>query len=263
MSVEIYQNVIPFDTAPVITMEPTNETAAVDGTVSFSVTATGGAPLSYQWFLNQSNLLAGATNAVLTLTNVQLANAGNYSVQVTNLMGSTNSTVASLTVLTFPPAVTAQPTNQTVQVGGMVSFNATVTGTAPLLYQWSVNGLSITGATNTTLTITNVQSSQAGNYALSVTNAYGSTVSSNADLSVQLTLDHFAWNPIPSPQTANQPFGAVITAKNAYGFTITNFTGTASLQASFISGSISNGEFETGTLTNWNQTTSAFQGILS
>ena len=254
-NVLIYQNVMPFSTlpvAPTITQQPTNLTVNVGSTATFIVGATGTAPLSYQWSLNHTNLF-GATNAILTLPNVKLSQAGSYSVVVSNFIGSTNSAAATLTILTVPPTITAQPTNQTVQAGGTASFNATATGTAPLIYQWTVNGLGIAGATNATLTITNVQSSQAGNYALSVTNAYGSTVSSNAALTVLLTLDHFAWNTIPSPQTVNQPFGATITAKNTNGFTITNFTGAASLQALFTSGTISNGGFETGTLSNWTQ----------
>ncbi len=70
---------------------------AVGGTASFSVTASGTAPLSYRWSWNGTNLVE-ATNATLTLNNVQLAQAGNYSVLVSNLAGSTNSAVAKLTV---------------------------------------------------------------------------------------------------------------------------------------------------------------------
>ncbi len=251
--VMIYQNVMPPANpavAPVITQQPTNLTVNIGSTATFTVSATGTAPLSYQWSFNHTNLL-GATNTILTLPNAQLSQAGSYAVVITNLAGFTNSAVATLTILTVSPTITAQPTNQTVQAGGTASFSATVAGTTPLAYQWSVNGLGIAGATNLALTITNVQSSQAGNYALSVTNAYGSTVSSNAALSVVLTLDHFAWNPISSPQNVNQPFGATITAENTHGITVTNFTGTASLQTSASSGTISNGNFETGTLTNW------------
>ncbi len=83
--------------APFITLQPQSQTNAVGGTASFSVGASGTAPLSYRWSWNGTNLV-GATNATLTLNNVQLAQAGNYSVQVSNLAGSTNSTVAKLTV---------------------------------------------------------------------------------------------------------------------------------------------------------------------
>ena len=82
----------------------------------------------------------------------------------------------------FPPGITAQPTNQTVVVGGTVTFTVMAGGTPPLSYQWNFNGTNISGATNTLLTLTNVQSSQAGNYAVLVTNTLGSVLSSNAVL---------------------------------------------------------------------------------
>ena len=59
--------------------------------------AAGTPPLSYQWSFNSNNIV-NATNATLTLANVQLTNAGNYSVTVTNLYGATNSATAVLTV---------------------------------------------------------------------------------------------------------------------------------------------------------------------
>ncbi len=247
---------------PFITSQPTNVTVNVGGSASFSVTAGGTAPLSYQWSFGTTNI-AGATNTTLTLTNVQLTQAGSYSVLVTNIAGSTNSVAAVLTILAVPPTITAQPTNQTVQAGGTASFTVTAAGTPPLAYQWNFNGTNIAGATNATFTFTNVQFSQAGNYAVSVTNAYGSTNSSNATLSVVATLDHFAWSPISSPQGADVPFGVTITAENAFGVTVTNFTGSVSLQASSAvaltnSAAILNGGFETGTLTNWTLTNSAY-----
>ena len=69
-------------------------------------------------------------------------------------------------------------------VGGTAAFSVTAAGTAPLSYQWNFGGTNIVGATNTILTLTNVQLSQAGNYTVLVTNAYGSVLSSNAVLTV-------------------------------------------------------------------------------
>ncbi len=95
---------------PVITVQPTNQTVLVGGTAMFTVTVTGATPLSYQWTFNATNLLAGATNALLTLTNVQLAQAGNYTVQVTNALGSTLSSNAVLTVSPPQPPCASPPT---------------------------------------------------------------------------------------------------------------------------------------------------------
>jgi hypothetical protein len=69
-----------------------------------------------------------------------------------------------------------------VVVGDTATFTVMAGGTPPLSYQWNFNGTNISGATNTLLTLTNVQSSQAGNYAVLVTNTLGSVLSSNAVL---------------------------------------------------------------------------------
>jgi len=84
------------DTVPLITQQPTPVTVAVGGSATFTVAAIGGG-LTYQWSDGASPIL-GATNATLTLTNLSFGQAGNYSVLVTNALGSTNSDVVTLAV---------------------------------------------------------------------------------------------------------------------------------------------------------------------
>ena len=79
-----------------------------------------------------------------------------------------------------------------------MSLCVTATGSPLLTYQWSFNGTNITGATDTTLTLTNVQLSQAGSYTVLVTNAYGSALSTNAVLTVN-----------PPPPCISAPTGLV------------------------------------------------------
>jgi hypothetical protein len=83
-----------------------------------------------------------------------------------------------------PPTIGLQPTNQTVIVGDPVSFIVSATSFGPPGYQWSFDGTSIDGATNSALALVNVQSNQAGTYTVTVTNGYGPTTSSNAVLTV-------------------------------------------------------------------------------
>jgi hypothetical protein len=90
--------------APAIVTEPEDVTRTLGQFASFSVAASGSAPLSYQWYFNTNTLLTGATNSALILPNVQPANAGGYSVIVTNSQGSITSRVATLTV--NPPSYT-------------------------------------------------------------------------------------------------------------------------------------------------------------
>ena len=176
-------------TPPVIVSQPSDATVGAGGNVTLSVIATGTNPLMYQWSLNNTNL-AGATNASLALTAAQLTNAGNYSVSITNAYGATNSASAVLTVQTFPPFITSQPANLTVQAGNSATFTVAATGTATVSYQWALNGTNLPGATGASLTIANAQVGNGGTYFVTVANAYGSTNSANASLTVTRVLNY-------------------------------------------------------------------------
>lgn len=99
-------------TAPIITLQPTNLSVLPGTSATFTVAATGSVPLSYQWLLNDVSLVdggnvSGSITTTLTLGNVSTANAGTYSVIVSNLAGATTSTGAVLTVVSVtPPGVT-------------------------------------------------------------------------------------------------------------------------------------------------------------
>ena len=126
-----------------ITQHPTNQTVSVGGTATFAVAASG-TSLGYQWYFNTNTPLAGATSASLTLTNVQLTNAGSYSVTVSNLCDTVTSSNAFLTVYAFqPPVITIPPANQTVVAGGTAIFSVAVCGTAPFVYQWQFNSVNL------------------------------------------------------------------------------------------------------------------------
>lgn len=170
---------------PGIVAQPTNQTSVAGANVSFSVTTSGSMPLSYQWYLNQTNPLSGGGNQTLNLTNVQPADAGSYSVVVTNLAGSVASSNATLTV-NVPPSISAQPQNVTTNLGTNVSFSVTATGTVPLSYQWRFNGADITAATIASYTRNHVQSADAGSYSVLVSNVAGTLLSADAVLTVLL-----------------------------------------------------------------------------
>ena len=176
--------------APSITNQPTDRSVNVGANTTFSVSAAGNGPLRYQWWFDATNALARATNASLTITNVQSTNAGNYSVAVTDNLGSVTSAVAALTViLNVGPSITTQPANQTVVAGQNATFTVVAGGTAPLSCQWYFNATNnLSWATNASLTITNAQSAHAGSYEVVVTNPYGPAVTSAvATLTVNAT----------------------------------------------------------------------------
>ena len=119
---------VPFDVPPAITTPPQNKNVTAGSNVTFSVTATGSAPLCYQWYCNDT-LVIGATSASLVVTNAPLSASGNsYSVSINNVVGGTNAT-ATLTVV----PETIPPTNQiTAPTPGLQVSNSffTVTGKA-------------------------------------------------------------------------------------------------------------------------------------
>jgi hypothetical protein len=82
-----------------------------------------------------------------------------------------------------PPQISAQPQNQVVTAGSTAIFTVTVSGTAPLSYQWKKNGVN-TGANADTLSLNNVTTNDAGNYLVVVSNLYGAVTSSVATLTV-------------------------------------------------------------------------------
>ncbi len=90
--------------APYIVSQPVSQTAQTNATATFGVTAYGTSPLRYQWFHNATGTLDSQTNASLSLSNIQPAQAGEYRVVVSNTFGAVTSSTATLTISNAPPA---------------------------------------------------------------------------------------------------------------------------------------------------------------
>jgi len=209
---------------PTITVQPTNQSAVVGGSATFSVVASGYPSLNYQWRFNDRNII-WATNSDYTINSVQATNGGTYSVLVTNHYGSATSTVVILEVsLPVPPSITDQPKNVVTNVGASVTFSVAAAGAPPLSYQWCLDGISLTdsgqfsGTATTTLTITNVQIANEGSYSVVVSNQASSVTSSNASLQVDTNT---------TVRLINAAY-----ATGSPGFRITGPVGTYVLQAS-------------------------------
>ncbi len=164
-------------TLPTISTHPSSLTRNVGASVSFTVAASGSAPLSYQWRKGGQNI-PNATGTTYTIPSVQSGDAASYDVVVSNSGGSATSNPASLTVV-VPPAISSHPAGTNAVQGVTVNFAVIATGTAPLSYQWMRNGDNINGATLSTYAIPSVQGSHAGNYTVRVSNAAGLPVISN------------------------------------------------------------------------------------
>jgi hypothetical protein len=155
----------------------------------------GDQPMTYQWFKN-GELLAGQTNASVTINSATVADEGLYSLQVSNSRGSASEQV-QLTVAT-PPRFLSDPQSISTGAGTEAIFSVAVHGSG-LSYQWLKDGVPILNATNNILSVADVRSVNAGIYSVFVTNSLGSAPSAGAELTV-----------IPVPVITSQPTGGFV-----------------------------------------------------
>jgi hypothetical protein len=196
--------------APLIVTQPQSQSVNGGANATFTVTASGGTPLYYQWRFNATALPA-ATGSSYTRTNVQPNHVGSYSVIVSNSSGTVISSNASLT-LNQAPLITGQPPHQTVLPGQPATFSVVASGTAPLHYTWRRDGIAIPGATASSLAIASADQNQIGGYSVVVTNVAGSANSFTGRLAV---VDIGAWGDNAFGQTIIPPHCTNIIAVSA------------------------------------------------
>lgn len=196
-STAVALTVLPLEFSPIITTQPASTTVTTGSAASFIVVADASGTISYQW-RKDGVPVSGATSATLAISSVQPANAGTYTVVVSNSLGSLISSGATLTVNSSPILVTSiQP--QTVISGQSVTFTANIAGGLGITFQWRKNGVAIAGATSSTLVLSNVSSADAALYDVVATNSLGSITTAPALLTVDTT---------PSvPVVTSQPIG--------------------------------------------------------
>jgi alpha-tubulin suppressor-like RCC1 family protein len=182
-----------------ITNQPLSQWTYVGATVALNVAAAGQGPLTYQWQFNGTNVL-GATNENLVLTNVQDGNTGQYTVLVSNALGTATSSVAQLSVA--PILIASEPQDRVIFRGGSAAFTVQAQSSEPVTYQWQFNGTNLPGATTSNLLLTSLQYAHSGPYFVTVSNSLGVT-NSVANLSV---VSVAAWGANESGQT-NVPAG--------------------------------------------------------
>jgi len=186
---------------PVITAQPVS-LAVIGGTTATFTSAASGTQMNCQWQHDGINItnggrvsisqttLTNATNlldsvvSVLTISNLAATDAGIYALAASNAAGVVVSSNALLTLVPSAPIITQQPIDASVTVGNIARFTVSAVGTKRFFYQWTYDGTNLDGATDISLVLTNVQFSQAGTYAVVLTNVFGSIPSSNATLVV-------------------------------------------------------------------------------
>jgi DNA-binding beta-propeller fold protein YncE len=206
--------------APTITAQPASLTVNAGQPAMFSVTASGTAPLSYQWQRGGAPI-AGATAASYSLASTTLSESGQqFSVVVSNAGGSVTSGAAALSVNAIAPAIVTQPQSQTVYAGSTASFSVVASGTTPLSYQWQQNGVNIAGATNASYTTPVLATSSSGStFDVIISNA-ASTVATSGTATLTV-------NPV-APAIVTQPQSQTASAGSSANFSVVA-SGTAPL----------------------------------
>jgi len=184
--------------SPSILAQPASQASYTGADAFLSAAVVGGAPMRFQWRLNGVDI-PGAANPVLSLSHLQLANSGSYSLVISNAYGSAISSNAQLLVSAAAPIIVQQPINSPVAHGENATLTVVASGSRPISYQWKFNGADIIGATNGSIVITNAQLSNACCYSVALKNDYGETRSANTSIAFSSTI--LAWGDNSEGQT--------------------------------------------------------------
>ena len=155
----------------------TNNSVTVTGTGSY-----GGAAITpYKADLSSIPVFQNMSSATTATFRIYLyATSSSYNGY--NTTGLNNVILNGTLALASPPAIITQPVGQIVSTGQSATFSVTASGSPAPTYQWTKNGANISGATSSTYSIPSVVSTDAGTYAVVITNSGGSVTSSNASL---------------------------------------------------------------------------------
>jgi hypothetical protein len=177
----VWQSAVDPTAGPRITAQPISRAIKAGHPVTFTVTAAG-AGLAYQWYKGGTPI-SGAQGASYSIADYAPANAGRYSVVVSNSDGSVASQAALLTTLTAPQVLT-QPQSTEIREGYPTYLEVMVAGDSIAQYSWAKDGVVLPGRTNARLDIASALPSDAGSYAVTITNAAGSVTTVPATLTV-------------------------------------------------------------------------------
>lgn len=184
---------------PSIVVQPAGATNNQGANINIPTTIAGSQPIRYQWYTN-GTAATGQTNSSLIYSNVLSTATGNYYLMASSSYGSVTSAVISL--LIYGPPVVQGQTQPNLEIfdGESPTLSVSAAGAPPIYYQWYSNGVAISGATNSSYTVGNVQSS--ATYACSMTNFVGGPVST-APITLTALADPTA--PYPTTVMADHP----------------------------------------------------------
>lgn len=170
-----------------ISTQPTSVSVDEGEGAVLSVAASGGGELVYQWFKG-GVAISGATSSSLSFASASVSDSGVYSVSVTNSVGSqtsVNATIQVNEVISIEPVVIAsQPQSTAIDEGETAVLSIVATGGGDLSYTWRKDGVEISGANASSLSIEAASVADAGAYDVIVSNSVGQQVSSVANVEI-------------------------------------------------------------------------------
>jgi hypothetical protein len=214
----------------VTSTQGTSQTVVSGKSVTFTATATGNGPFTYQWYLNGVAISGATSNSYTITTTSSSMNGYVYTAVVTNPGGST-SLDYTLTVET-PPSIVTAPSSQTVIVGQSATFSTTATGTSPFSYQWYEDDVLISGATSSTYTTPVTTELGSHTFHVVVTNAAGSVTSSDATLTVNPIVPTLSFAAIATQTYGVSPFVVSASSTSSGAISYSVLSGPASISGS-------------------------------
>ena len=166
---------------PVVAKSPTDLTVAVGNTLRLTAEGGGGPGTTTTWLRNGGALtnggrVSGVDTLTLSITNAAASDEGTYALRLSNSAGTNTSASAKVTI-PVAPLITGISTNLTVAGGQLFQLGVSATGSSPLAYQWSLNGIPVTGATGAIYSVSAASVTNGGSYTVAISNVYGSAVS--------------------------------------------------------------------------------------
>ena len=177
-------SILSLNGPPVLIIQPAPSAVTLGQTATFTISAMGTVPITYQWRKNLTNISGATGSTYTTPATVAGDNFAVFSCIATNSVGSTTSENATLTIQ-LPPAITQNVISRSSLVGLTSYFNITVTGTGTITYQWFKNGVAIPGATSSNYATPPLTLTDNGtNFSCTASNLFGSANSAIAILTV-------------------------------------------------------------------------------
>lgn len=224
-----FQVVADLTGMPEIGLEPEDSSASVGSTATLTASAAADPAPDLQWEYSANGTtgwtpVPGQTLGTLILAGIALTDEGYYRLVATNINGSATSDSAFLDVFYANPEIVSQPSDAYAVEGSRVQLSVIASGYETLSYQWYKGASLLSGETSDTLVLSNVDSGDAGDYSVEITDSVAPGLVTTSDAATVFTFP--AWNGLVSHDAFDSTAGYAVGDLPLQNPTITGYTGT-------------------------------------